>query len=106
MCTSAFLLRGSRWWKPPPEGQLSGGLDLNSVLGRHTDRTRLVETDEPPTPISCVYLGSHLTALSLSFPSWMEGLKVLFFGKGLCGFLLVGSFILLLINLSFPSQRP
>lgn len=41
-----FLAERHPWARPLPEGQLPEHLDFDSILGRCTDRTRLLETDQ------------------------------------------------------------
>lgn len=70
----------------PPEGQFPGDLDFDSILGRHTDRTRMLETDQPPTPISGVCWGRSLHCSKPEFPHLENGNEGAFLWQGVYGF--------------------
>lgn len=84
----AFLLRDSFWampllnpWAPTliPFWQMD-------IMFLKAEQGRWRPTNLPHLLAVCTWAG-HITALSLSFPIGIMGMKVSFFGKGLCTFI-------------------
>ena len=91
-CYLAFLLRGRLPGRGPLLRAGFQGPGFDSILGRWTGKSRMLEIDQPPTPTSCVASGRSLQCSEPHFPHLGNGNEGAFLWLGVT-WIFIGRFV-------------